>query len=77
VGRDGRAVRIGAEGLVARRTPLLASSAGAQSLLTDEDVAALRTARRADLPGAPLAWQVALRTLVGELAGRERVAAAR
>jgi Arc/MetJ family transcription regulator len=74
VGRDGRAVRIGAEGLVARRTPLVASSVGAQSLLTDDDVAALRTARRTDLPGAPLVWQVALRTLVGELAGRQGVA---
>ena len=62
--RDGKAVRIGAEGLMAKRTGLLVGALGAQSLVTDEDVRTLRTARRDDLPGSPLVWQVALKTLV-------------
>lgn len=70
VGRDGRAVRIGAEGLLARRTSLPASSLGAERLITDEEIAQLREARRDDLPGRPLVWQVALRTLVAQLTGR-------
>lgn len=74
VGRDGRAARIGAEGLLARRTPLLASSVGAQALIRDEDVESLRTRRRDDLPGRPLVWQVALRSLVAELTDDRRLA---
>jgi hypothetical protein len=74
VGRDGRAVRIGAEGLVARRTSLLLSSAGAQALIGDEDVESLRTRRREDLPGRPLVWQAALRNLVAELTEDGRLA---
>jgi hypothetical protein len=69
VGRDGRAIRIGAEGLAARRTNLLLSSIGVQALITDDDVAQLRSLRRDDLPGQPLVWQAALRTLVAELTG--------
>jgi len=67
VGRDGRAVRIGAEGLMAKRSNLLASALGAQRLVTDDDIAQLRTLQREDLPGAPLVWQVALRNLVSRL----------
>lgn len=70
VGRDGRAIRIGAEGLFARRTPLVMSSIGAQAQLTDEDVERVRTLRRDELPGRPLAWQAAIRELVRELTGR-------
>lgn len=69
VGPDGKAVRIGAEGILAVRTPLLASAVGAQRLVSDEDVERARALRRDDLPGSPLAWQVALRHLVSELAG--------
>ena len=71
VDRDGRALRIGAEGILARRTRLLVSAAGAQELLTDADVAQARALRRDDLPGRPYAWQVALRTLVAQLTGRD------
>jgi hypothetical protein len=70
IDRDGRAIRIGAEGLLARRNNLLISAIGAQTLITDEDVEKLRTARREDLPGQPLVWQVALRHLVAQLTGR-------
>lgn len=67
VGRDGKALRIGAEGLFAKRTGIIASGVGLTALIADDDVAALRTLRRADLPGQPLVWQVALRTLVQQL----------
>jgi hypothetical protein len=70
VGRDGRAVRIGAEGLLARPTPLLASAVGAQGLIGDEHVRRLRTTRRTELAGTPLVWQVALEHLVAELMAR-------
>lgn len=72
---QGRVLRMGAEGLVARRTPLLASSVGAQALLRDEDVAEARAARRGDLAGEPPVWQVALKQLVVQLTGRSEVAA--
>ena len=75
IDREGKAVRIGAEGLLARRTRLLVSSIGGQELISDEDVAGLRTARRTDLPGQPLVWQVALRNLVAQLTGRPEIAA--
>jgi hypothetical protein len=70
VGADGKAIRIGAEGLIARRTRLLVSALGAQEMIGDEEVAQLLTARREDVEGKPLVWREALRVLVGELTGR-------
>ena len=46
------------------------SALGAERLITDAEVAEARTARRTELPGQPLVWRVALRTLVTELTGR-------
>ncbi|HEY9228196.1 MAG TPA: hypothetical protein VIP11_16185 [Gemmatimonadaceae bacterium] len=69
IDRDGKAVRIGAEGFYARRTRLLVSAIGGQELLTDDDVANARKLRRDDLPGAPIAWRVALDQLVAGLTG--------
>lgn len=66
---DGRAVRIGAEGLLARRTSMRVSALGAQELIGDADVQELRVARREDLPGAPLAWRAGLQSLVTQLLG--------
>jgi hypothetical protein len=67
---EGQAVRIGAEGMLARRTSLTMSGLGAQALVSDEDVQRLRTLRREDLPGQPLVWQAALRQLVADLAAQ-------
>jgi hypothetical protein len=67
VGPDGKAIRIGAEGMLARRTPLIISGLGGQALISDEDVSALMSARREDLPGRPLVWEVALHTLLDQL----------
>jgi hypothetical protein len=70
IGRDGRALRIGAEGLLARRTSLPISALGGQALITDAELEQLRTARRDDLQDHPLVWQVGLRQLVRGLIGR-------
>jgi hypothetical protein len=67
VGRDGKASRIGAEGLLAKRTGIVLSGFGAQALISDEDVQTLRETRRTDLAGQPLVWQAALRELVAGL----------
>ena len=67
---NGRAVRIAAEGMLARRTDLLVGSIGAQALITGREVQALMTATRDDLPGQPLVWKVALESLVTGLTGR-------
>ena len=77
IGRDGKSIRIGAEGLLARRTSLPVSGAGAQQLISDADVEALRSARREDLNGTPLTWQTGIRTLAGELVGRGPLAVPR
>jgi len=71
---SGKAVRIGAEGLVARRTGIIASSFGTQRVVTTADIEQLRSARRTDLPGQPLVWQVSLRNLLAELTGRAELA---
>lgn len=69
VDASGRAIRIGAEGLIARRTSLLMSSVGAQALITDEEVRELMGRRREDLPGQPLVWEAALDQIVARLTG--------
>jgi hypothetical protein len=76
VDRQGQAVRIGAEGIAARRTRLLVSAVGGQELLGDADVASVRALRRDDLPGRPLAWRAALAQLVAGITGRTEVARA-
>jgi hypothetical protein len=60
IGPDGSAVRIGAEGL----------TVVGGDVVTQLDIDDARAARRDDLPGRPLVWQMALRTLVTELTGR-------
>ena len=67
VDRQGKAVRIGAEGIAAKRTPLLASAIGAQAVLSDADVSLVRSTRRDDIAGKPLAWRVAMQELVRQL----------
>ena len=62
VGRDGKALRIGAHGVLPRRTPLLASAVGLQRLISPADIAALAK--------DPVAWQKALSSLTAELLAR-------
>ena len=70
VDSTGRAQRIGAEGIIARRTRLLVSALGGQEMIGDEDVQRARVEKREDIPGQPLAWRVALVQLVEQLTGR-------
>lgn len=70
---EGRAIRIGAEGLIARRTNLLIASVGAQAIIGDDDVERIRTSRRQDLRSQPLVWQAALGNLVAQLTGHHEV----
>jgi len=65
---DGKVTRVGAEGLIARRTGMAASALGAQEVLTEDDLAAL-SAPGPD--GAP-AWRSALRSLVEGLFANPR-----
>lgn len=67
MGLDGKAARIGAEGIMAKRTRFSVSVIEAQEIWRDEDVAELRGLHRDDLPGRPLAWQEAMRRMVTEL----------
>ncbi len=63
MGPDGRAIRIGAEGLLARRTSIVPGGFGLQALITDEEVQAL-------LRGEGMReWRDALGALLAELAG--------
>lgn len=70
LGPDGKAIRIGAEGLRARRTNLILSGLGAQELISEGDVEVLMSERRQDLRGQPLVWQAAIDALLTELTGR-------
>jgi hypothetical protein len=77
VDREGRVVRIAAEGLTARTTHVVAGGFGLQALLTDADIEHARTTRRTDVPGAPLLWQHALENLVASISRREWLADSR
>ncbi len=70
VDAEGRVVRAGAEGILARDTPFAAQVFDVEKVLTDDALAAvLTTERRVDLPGAPPSWQVALGNLLAQLRG--------
>jgi hypothetical protein len=69
IGRDGKAVRIGAEGLLAQPTRLVESSVGLQRLITAEQVNRARSLRHTQRPEQPLAWQLAICQLLNQLAG--------
>ncbi|MGH7646328.1 MAG: hypothetical protein ACREMR_12180 [Gemmatimonadales bacterium] len=65
---DGRVVRVGAEGILAKKPNVLLSLFDVRSAVSDEDFRRLLVDyRREDLAGQPLAWQVALQHLVAQL----------
>jgi len=67
---DGKVLRAGAEGIIARQPNFALSLIHLSNPLTDGDVASvLASLHREDLPGQPLAWQVALQNLVRKLLG--------
>jgi hypothetical protein len=68
VDASGRPVRAGAEGIMLRDTPFLAQTVDATRTFDGEELQRVRTqSRRNDLPGAPLALQVALDNLLAQL----------
>lgn len=74
VDREGKPVRSGAEGLFAAKPGSIAFLLGAQQAVSDKQLVELLVAtRRTDMPGEPLAWEVALRTLVSELTNQDPV----
>ncbi|MGH7538002.1 MAG: hypothetical protein ACREMF_05170 [Gemmatimonadales bacterium] len=69
--KDGRVLRVGAEGILARKPNVLLSLFDVRTNVRTEDVTAVLTDyRRGDMPGAPLAWQVALEQLITQLLRR-------
>jgi hypothetical protein len=67
---DGKVLRVGAEGLIARRTGMAASVAGAQEVLREEELQALMTP---GVGGEPV-WRTALRALLQGLLEEPRAA---
>lgn len=65
---SGKVLRVGAEGLLARRTGMAASTLGAQEVLTEQDLAPLG----GEDGDAVAAWREALRTLVAGLLREEK-----
>jgi hypothetical protein len=59
----GKVLRMGSEGLLARRTGMAASTLGAQEVLTEQEIATLLTAPAGGTP----VWRAALRDLVAQL----------
>ncbi len=69
---DGKILRSGAEGIIAKRTGFLASVFDWRSTITESDIRALISETvREDLSGSPPAWQAALTNLLAQLTGRE------
>jgi hypothetical protein len=65
---SGRVVRAGAEGIIARDTAFMRQAFDVVELIDDLDLTSVLTdARRDDLPGSPLKWEVALDVLVQQL----------
>jgi len=70
VDAQGRVVRAGAEGILARDTPFAAQVFDVSKVLDDRTLERVLTQeRRTDLPGEPLKWEVALGNLVAQLRG--------
>jgi hypothetical protein len=72
VDTQGRVVRAGAEGILARDTPFAAQVFDVSKVLDDRTLERVLTKeRRQDLPGDPPKWEVALGNLVAQLRGDE------
>lgn len=70
VDAQGRVVRAGAEGILARDTPFAAQVFDVSKVLDDRTLERVLTReRRRDLPGDPLKWEVALGNLLAQLRG--------
>jgi hypothetical protein len=70
--KEGKIIRAGAEGIIAKKTGFFTSVFDLQDVLSEEDLQKLlKDERREDLPGQPLKWKVALQNLVAQLLNRD------
>jgi hypothetical protein len=67
VDANGRIVRAGAEGIIARDTPFSAQVFEMSKALDDLDLGAALEERRTDLPGSPRKWEMAFDNLISQL----------
>ncbi|HHS12480.1 MAG TPA: hypothetical protein ENN03_01795 [bacterium] len=68
---EGKILRSGAEGIIAKRTGFLASVFDLRSKISQSDIQTLiNETVREDLPGSPPAWEAALNNLLAQLTGR-------
>jgi hypothetical protein len=65
--RDGNVLRVGAEGIAAKRPNFLLDMFGFTENYRNYDLGTLPTEQRRDLPGAPLKWEVALDQLMVQM----------
>ncbi|NIA28434.1 MAG: hypothetical protein GWP06_00810 [Actinobacteria bacterium] len=69
--KNGKILRAGAEGILAKKTGFWLSALDVQEMLSPGDIQKfLKSERRNDLPHKPLIWQVALLNLVTQLIQR-------
>lgn len=69
--KNGKILRAGAEGILAKKTGFWLSALDVQEMLSPADIQKfLKSERRNDLPHKPLIWQVALLNLVTQLIQR-------
>ncbi len=64
---NGKIIRVGAEGMLAKRTNFALSVLDFQAAISDEDVIKLLQKKREDLPGKPLVWKTAFENLLQQL----------
>jgi len=70
--KNGKIIRAGAEGILAKPTGFWSSVFDLQDMLSTEDIDRfLNSERRQDLPDQPLTWQAALQNLVAQLTGKK------
>jgi len=70
VDAQGRVLRAGAEGILARDTPFAARVVEVEKAIDDRTLEKVITSeRRDDLPGSPAEWEVALENLRAQLRG--------
>jgi hypothetical protein len=74
IGSDGRALRIGAEGLLAVRTNIFLGSLGIEQLISDSDVERVLHEPLGAGTDSALVWQWAIRSLVAELTAQRDIA---
>ena len=74
--REGKIVRAGAEGIIAKKTGFFTNALGMRDILSEDDLKKiLHSEKRRDLVGKPLKWKVALNNLVAQLTERKALIA--